>query len=629
MSDTISTPDSTLVSSAMQSGAQKAGENVVAHTLDALVAFSKRQFGKASVHLGTAFQRYLDNATQRYNQIRTLATGPTPRAIIGPNNIYVCIGVKHQEKEYDTSTVNSMLGISNHLLIQGTGGAGKSMLMRYLFLNTANRGEYIPVLLELRRISNQVQGHVSILELVYTCMQEYDVQLPKEQFEYSLRLGKYLFLFDGLDEVKEDLAAEAAEALQAFSAKYPKNPCIITSRPKENISSLETYTIVTSMPLKKDQAILLASKIWEADEKTREFCHQLNESLYDKHQDFAENPLLLSMMFLTFMRNSSIPDHLADFYQKSYDALYSAHDGHDKGCYRRDFCCKSLDEGNFRLIFSHFCFHSYFKQTYEFSNSQIISLLKKSIEKVGIENTFPANYLTDLRNVVCMIVKDGDIYRFSHRSFQAYFAACYTAQVLSDEQQAKLFHSNLFGSKTYFEKQDYYELLMQIEPERFSVNALEIGLRKNIQDTDSGDVGYISILKKMYQGVRYDRKEDRLSFHISQLNKGVFNVFHLYHYYNGYVRKLSGWPLKADTNSYEIAEKLLQRLDDMKMTDFTHTFEEIDSTACFTNEERNVLYSALVAIERIPEICTSILNWLRGLDAKRASLERPDYIDDL
>lgn len=118
------------------------------------------------------------------------------------------------------------------------------MLMRYLFLDTAMCGEYVPVLVELRRISNQSIGHLSILELIYTCLKEFDVHLPEEQFEYSLQLGKYLFLFDGLDEVKTSLATETAKALQIFSAKYPKNPCIITSRPREESSPLETFIIM-------------------------------------------------------------------------------------------------------------------------------------------------------------------------------------------------------------------------------------------------------------------------------------------------------------------------------------------------------------------------------------------------
>ena len=318
-----------LAGTATESAAKKAGEKAVDRGLNAIIDFVKNKYGEAQVKIGTVFDRYLHNATQRYNQIRTLTTGTMPRRIIGKDSLYVQIGLNHNGEEIDTSSVDSLLQISRNRLILGTGGVGKSMLTRYLFLDTAEYERYVPVLIELRRIGIQLSGELSILDLIYSCMEDFNVDLPKDQFEYSLQLGKYLFLFDGFDEVKSSLAKETAEAIQKFSAKYPNNSFIVTSRPKAETSPLETFTTMESMPLSKAQAVDLASRIWAKDEKTMEFCRQLNEILYEKHKDFAENPLLLSMMFLTFMRNSSIPEHLSDFYKKTYDALYSAHDNQD------------------------------------------------------------------------------------------------------------------------------------------------------------------------------------------------------------------------------------------------------------------------------------------------------------
>ena len=609
----------------LESAAKKGAENIINRAVNSLVDFGKKKFGEAQVLLGTSFQRYLENADKRYNQVRTLATGTDPRCIIGKNSIYVQIGVKYNDKEISTNTVDPLLRLSNNILILGTGGVGKSMLMRYLFLRTARSNDYVPVLVELRKVSNQPPGNISILELIYSCMQDFDVELPREQFEYSLRSGKYLFLFDGFDEVKEALSTETASAIQAFCAKYPNNSCIMTSRPKQDRFPLETFTIVTSMPLTKEQAVCLASKIWKEDEKTKEFCRQLDDSLYDLHKDFAENPLLLSMMFLTFMRNNSIPDHLADFYKKAYDALYNAHDSSDKGVYVRDFKSKELDESEFRLLLSHFCFQTYFKEKYEFTKEEIINFLEKSIQKLGLNNVSAQDYLADLRNAVCIIIKDGEIYRFSHRSFQAYFAAEYTSNVLTDEQQNRLFHTLLSERRTYHDNADYYELLIQIEPERFAVNALEQGLLKLQKDADVSIEADVFILKEESNAIKIEIDRDRYSVFIPGVNSD-------YHRFN-MIAIFSRYLLTKQISSHN-ADKYQACINRIKNYYVAHkkergTWIEYSDIDHLAEKERSEMYSAIACVRGIPRIRSAIREWLLELETKRNSLESPSFIDDL
>ena len=128
-------------------------------------------------------------------------------------------------------------------------------------------------------------------------MESFDVTLNQEQFEYSLRAGKYLFLFDGLDEVKEELRGEVEQLIQELSKKYPDNSYIVSSREDGvSFSELETYTLVNACPFEKYQAIELVKKLGGNNEKILEFANLLDKELYKKHEDFASNPLLLTMM---------------------------------------------------------------------------------------------------------------------------------------------------------------------------------------------------------------------------------------------------------------------------------------------------------------------------------------------
>lgn len=616
--------ENAMVEAGIESGAKKVGERAADRALNGIMDGMKNIYKGAQVRLGTAFRRYLDNATLRYNQVRTLATGQTPRNLIGNDNIYVSIGVQYGKRQIDTETVDPLLCISNNIIIQGTGGIGKSMLMRYLFLNTADRGDYIPVLLQLRRVSNQESKQVSIMDLIYTCMEDFDIQLPKEQFEYSLRLGKYLFLLDGFDEVKEEMAKETADAIQSFCAKYPKNPCIITSRPRRDISPLETFTEVESKTLDLEQAVLLASKLWKEDEKTREFCRQLREGMYEKHKDFAENPLLLSMMFLTFMKNNSVPEHLAEFYSKAFNAIYCAHDSHDKGYFVREFKCRDLDESGFRMILYHFCFQTYFKEIYEFSAEELLVLLTKTIQKLEIKEVKPEDYLKDLCDVVCILVEDGDVYRFSHRSFQTYFAACYTTNVLTDEQQKKLFATEL-SNAVFWNRADYYELLSQIEPRRFAENALEDGLRSIKESLNKSSNLEVDFVKLRYTAFKIEPNKGRLAFLIGDKTKYLrsYNIIALF------MKHVSR--VDAPYDDKEDIEKLTylaEKIGTNKANSFIE-FKRIDISDKLADGERQEIWDIIVRRNDSRKRYMTIVKWLEALDAKRAALADSDFIDNL
>lgn len=488
---------------AATAGLKKASEGLGNMLVDAGTKFVGKQYEQYKVRTGAAFKKYLDNAYERLNQMKTLATGLDIVPIVGLNSIYVNMAVQYTNnrdktsKEIEVITAEDLLDINNNVLIVGTGGAGKTMMLKYLFLNTKNRGSYIPVFLELRKLSSQKPGSISILQLIYSCMQDYDVDLPLEYLEYSLQQNKYLFLLDGLDEIEETIHLETMHKIQLFCAKYPKNACIVTSREmKSSINLFETFSFVRSLPLDIEKAMCLVKKLGGDEDKNKAFCEELKADLFLKHDSFAENPLLLTMMFLVYMRNGSIPDHLVDFYSKCFEVLYSVHDSHHKGNYKRHFKCKDLSEQEFRRIFASFCFSSYLKSKYEFSKDEIITYLEPCIAKGTDKEITAEDYLRDLQDAVCLIVKEGEVYRFVHRSFQTFFAAIHT-DGLNDGQQQHLMNM-LFDKGLVDSEMDYYILLHQIQPDRFYANVLEPVLRALLDKINGSEQPDRELLKLTY-----------------------------------------------------------------------------------------------------------------------------------
>lgn len=643
---------------AYESGFKKIGENIANRALNFVVDKVQQKYSEKKIELGTAFERYIENACNRLNKVKTLATGKDPRNIIGENELYVKIGVDYKGVEIDTSSVDSLLKVSDNILILGSGGVGKSMLMRYLFLNTALYGNYIPVFVELRKISSQSAGNVSIEKLIEDCMAQFDVKLPEDEFVYSLRLGKYLFLLDGFDEVKDELALEAADKIQQFCVKYPNNKCIVTTRNDDYCYPFETFTQMQSKPLNKKQAVELASKLCVNDDRTTEFCRQLDEELYEKHESFAENPLLLSMMFLTFMRNLSIPDHLAEFYKKAYEALYSLHDSRDKGYFRRDFKCIGLDEEQFRILFARFCFQTYYIEKYEFKKAEILEYIKESAEFLNFDIDEKA-YLVDLQKAVCLIVEDGTEYRFAHRSFQAYFAAVYTSERLTDIKQKQLF-KGLLSNKANYHYEDFFDLLNQIEHDRFTVNALEDGLRELMKEADESDDPDIFFLKQQFSRViyninqkrridqqSYDNKEQKLSkepldkeyyknkyadlflFFGVNHSRNSYNLIYTFTQYTRYFYHKSKYFDKSIDVSFVIYMidyiKNIPKKDPRGVEEFILFFEELDKSNEVSDADKKKFYDILIRYRRIPLLRKRIKEWLDDLDKERANLSKDDF----
>lgn len=437
---------------------------------------------KNTIESGAAFDAYLKNAYDALNWKRTLASGDESLCIIGENNMYVDIGAYYttpddKEHDVDTSNVKTILSANDRedkIIVDGTGGAGKSMLMRYLFVDTVfrNTGDYVPVYMELSKIKVNSTHEIDIRAFVRQSMDNYGkISLSDDVFDYSLEQGGYVFLFDGFDEVKEDDADDVLDALQKFSAKYSNNAFIISSRERLRLRSLSSFHIIHAKELSEEKAIKLAQK-FPSDSKIikDKFCKNLKGSWFQTHREFAKNPLLLTMMFITFRQNGDISNCLPDFYQDCFDALYNKHDAVHKVGFKRTFHC-NISKHEFQAVFSYFCFHTWRQEIYDFSEDEMLEWLEKSLKKQNF-SVSAEDYLKDLIDSLCIITYEGHRYRFTHRSFQTYFAAKYT-RTLSDEQQ-RTFLTDKFNwdSNTYWDD-NYLILLNQVDHERFLSNFIE------------------------------------------------------------------------------------------------------------------------------------------------------------
>lgn len=463
-------------------GATTVITNLTNKAVDSLIHMLHEKDEKITIESGAAFEMYLHNAYDALNWKRTLASGDKSLCIIGENNMYVDIGAyyttpDHTEHVVNTSNVATIFETNDRkdkIIIDGTGGAGKSMLMRYLFVDTVSRnaGDYIPVYMELAKIKANSMHEIDIRAFVRQSMDNYGkISLSDTVFDFSLEQGGYVFLFDGFDEVKEDDANAVLDALQKFSAKYSNNAFIISSRERLQLRSLSFFQIIHAKELSKEKAIELAQKFPGHPDTISEFCENLEDSWFREHNEFAKSPLLLTMMFITFEQNGDISNCLPDFYQDCFDALYNKHDKVHKVGFKRTFHCSISKKREFQAVFSYFCFHTWRQEIYDFSEDEMLEWLEKSLEKQNL-SVSAEDYLKDLTESLCIITYEGHRYRFAHRSFQAYFAAKYT-RTLSDQQQKEFLTDKFNWDSNMYREDDYLDLLNQVDHERFVNNFIE------------------------------------------------------------------------------------------------------------------------------------------------------------
>lgn len=427
---------------------------------------------KEEIDFGYAYENYLKYAKTTHEKMKTLLYRHAAKDIY---SFYECVGLNRNEDIIDTAEINNVLEIGNKIIVTGTGGSGKSVMMKHFFLNILETTHYVPVLIELRGLNEYDEKGINLEEYIYEVMGTLKFKIERKYFEYSLETGCYVILLDGFDEVKNEISNSVTNQIVAMSKKYPENHYILSSRPLEEFMGWNQFEELHAMPLSKEQALSLINKI-EYDQIIKDkFYKELDEYLYEKYETFASNPLLLTIMLLTFESRASIPDKLNDFFEQAFTTLFHTHDA-TKGGYKRDIRSK-LGYEDFKAVFSYFCFKSFFNSDYKFSENKALEYIGAAKQKRIIDTYFNSmDYLKDLTNSVCMLIHEGLEFRFSHRSFQEYFAALYTVQ-LSDSQQ-KRFLKLWLQDNSYRSTSNYLDMLYELQPLRFVKNIISPAIRE-------------------------------------------------------------------------------------------------------------------------------------------------------
>lgn len=460
------------------------------------------------------FAQYLRAATSYFSTKKTLLYAEKPHPFY---DLYVCNDIRYKkyritgardpkpEKTINNATIGKLEAESKYIIIEGIGGIGKSMLLTHLFLSSAQESQQtgiIPLLLSLKDYKDTTS---SIVDFVWKSVKAFDPNITQKAVIDALQEKRLVLLLDGLDEIQSSIRDSFDQDLEAFIKSYHGNMVIITSRPIYSFVAYSKFSIFDIMPLTKAQALELVQKLefWDEIAKNN-FLVALNRHLYTSHYQFASNPLLLTIMLMTYSSFGEVPAKMHVFYSKAYETMARLHDA-SKGSFKRPLHTKLTPE-EFAKYFSEFCARTYRDEILEFNaltfDSYMAKVLKGSYaEHQGITSR---DFLLDLTDNLCIMYCEGEKYYFIHRSFQEYFAAVHFASVYDAKLQKVGNFFEKMQHRSYTDRT--FDMLFDMIPEKIE-RYIFLPFLENliVECTKKGtDEEYWEFLERMYPVLYYE-----------------------------------------------------------------------------------------------------------------------------
>lgn len=489
------------------------------------------------------FDTYIKKADEFYSMVKTLLYSEAPRKFRDfyvPNDVNLKAFYPSFEETIKSRPIEVLaVGPYGNIIIRGTGGIGKTMMMRHLFLHFTEQfkeGSVLPILVSLKNFKNQIPN---LADFIFKAIHDFDNRLEFVDFESLLKDGKCLLLLDGLDEIPTTARDHFDNLLLDFTKAYQKNHIIISSRPTSSFLQFDQFLVFDIVPFNKKKALELIDKLdfHDSEAKTK-FRNDLDNKLFESHKQFASNPLLLTIMLMTYTSYGEIPAKWHIFYAKAYETLARLHDA-SKGAYVRQLHT-GLSPEDFAVYFSEFCARTYKDEILEFDDRIFNDYMEKVISHQRRKiDAMPRDFLLDLTDNLCIMYKEGEKYYFIHRSFQEYFTAVFFSNQMDDQ---------LCRIGDFFEHQRMrmtgdrtFDMLYDMIPSRIDRYIFLPHLKQLWTKCDSSN-GYWTFLNEMYPVIYV--QEGELGHYTENTPVSYFYNFivnETLHRHNGELHNLK-WP---------------------------------------------------------------------------------------
>lgn len=409
---------------------------------------------------------YIDNFYDKYSKTKTFIYRDEK---VNFYDIYFPVTLKSNSETFDSITdLNKLFCKRNFITIIGSAGSGKSMLMKHIFLSTINQSYKIPIVIELRNLTDY-EGNIH--DYVVKILTRNQLGKNPKIVDRILKEGNFIFLFDGYDEIYSSAKNRITNDIEEFVDSYSKNIFVVTSRPGSNAESLQRFDNFYTQPLdsvKMEEFIKQQFKFHENQESVDRIISVIKKPENRDYKDYLANPLLLSMFIFTFNAYPELPKHKNKFYWNVFDTLCTKHDSFTKKGFWLHERKSNLLNDDLENILKWFSYLTIFRGKYNFDQTFLKNSLADIISKLNLSCN-SEDLIYDLTVSISIIIQDGTEYTFPHKSLQEYFTAS-LIRGLNDSQKQKIYNEKFNQLEDYSTggKINFYKLCHEMDKVYFS-----------------------------------------------------------------------------------------------------------------------------------------------------------------
>lgn len=387
----------------------------------------------------------------------TIEAIPLNKALTYRETLEEKVQKKHKLKAISSSkTNNSEQNSTNHFVILGQPGAGKTTTMKYLCRELLIGNENLlkhnnfPMLIRLREVNKRQKSDQpdqelyneilwskfhDILGLKILYPSEFDNKSSiKQRSAYrkkllveALEALAPLIILDGFDEISFASSKKSVlNELKELGTLLEKSCIILTSRSSDFKYNLDKFHNFELKPL-DDQQIRTFAKNWLVSEvKADDFLKQLYDSPF---KDTSIRPLTIAHLCAIYERNEKIPDKPKTVYRKVVTLLINEWD--EQRSINRDSSYSKFEADRKFEFLSNLAYDMtiHVKKTI-FDTNDLKNSYERFFENFGLPKGEAQKVANEIESHTGLFIEAGyDMYEFSHKSLQEYLTAEYIVKL--------------------------------------------------------------------------------------------------------------------------------------------------------------------------------------------------------